>query len=1005
MFDIQKMPWCNHHILSENRLPIRTAFSIYQDEEEAQQGKSSRIQSLSGRWSFRWFPSAFDVTEEIITCEPVGWDCIQVPCSWQFAGYGSFLYTDEAYPFPIHPPYIPAVHETGVYKRFFSVDDPGENVYILRLDGVESACEVYVNGHYVGYTQGSRLPAEFDISAVCRCGENMLCLVVHQYCDGSYLEDQDMWWLGGIIRDVQLFTRSKQQIQNLVVKAGYDAATGFGSLHMHIAQAGEGRLRCRLWDRDGRMVLEEAVADSSFFTIADICPWNAEEPYLYTLTVSLLDKQGNVLECAVQKIGFRSVEIKHGTLLLNGRRIMLRGVNRHEFSPESGRAVSYEQTRADLLLMKQHHINAVRTAHYPNAPFFYDLCDELGLYVMDECDLETHGFEIEGIPTRLSDDASWRAAYLDRAERTIGRDRNHACVIMWSLGNESGWGSNFQAMYDWIQAQDTGLPVHYEGEHLGGNLDVTSSMYSSIGVLQELDLAPIEKPHILCEFAHAMGNGPGSLYEYIELMERARRIQGYFVWEWRDHGIKSMRENGDVYYRYGGEFGEDYHSGNFCMDGLLGADSVPTPGFYEFAKAIEPLHCQLRQDGGCELKSRFVFKTLKDCRAEWTLRKNGEILAVHTQFLEALQPGETRLLSAPPQLLQKEEEALLTLAVEFYDDQVLVGKGSTVLSKRKARRCHSKGELQLEASPYAYRIAGERFSLEVSLADACIHNYRYDGIALMESGPRLNFFRAYLDNDRIPSKDWVARNLHSMSVIVREAFYEKSEAGLHIELHADCAANAKNWRVPFCLRYDINPDGLIRVRFTGRFEGDFGAHYDQEVPKIGSAIFLPKNMQQLCYLACGPNESYVDSKQNSRKDIFRSTVDQMSFPYECPQDSGNRTDCEWIALHDAAHGLAAVSCKACDVSARSCSAKDLWRAMHACDVPKRDFIELNVDAVNSGLGSGSCGPQHLKAYAAQTMPFRLEYCLVPVTEQDVLSAAAAGQDYLYTLNHIGDEYV
>ena len=1000
MFKLTDKPWCNQNILEQNRLPVRTHFLPSSNLASALAGDFDRVQCLSGMWHFRWFNSALAPDDALINGTfTEDWETIKVPRSWQFAGYGKFLYTDEAMPFPLDPPYVPAINETGIYRRDFTVPCADGERYILRLDGVESCCEVFVNGAYAGYTQGSRLPAEFDVTSLCHIGSNALCLVVRQFCDGVYLEDQDMWWLGGIIRDVLLITRPDTHLENIIIDGDYDCHSNTGRLCLHTVVSGQGNAAICLLDANGNTVLtEENISENVSFSLPQIIPWNAEEPYLYTLLVTINDEAGRVVECIRQRVGFRRVEIINGTLLLNGRRLMLRGVNRHEFSPDDGRAVSVEQTRQDLLLMKRYHINAIRTSHYPNMPAFYDLCDELGLYVIDECDLETHGFSREGIPTRLVEDESWREAYLDRARRTIGRDRNHACVVMWSMGNESHWGSNFFAMSDWIHNADPSRPVHYEGDRGSDRVDVTSSMYTPVGGLYELDVSGNGKPHILCEFAHAMGNGPGGLEEYVEMMEHSRRIQGYFVWEWRDHGIRSVNEKGQVYYRFGGDFNEDYHSGNYCMDGLLTPDSTPSPDFFAYARAIAPFHVVADNDGNVKIESRYTFHTVAAPEACWTLRREGMSVIEHRQKLSPVKPGETVVLLVPDMLrLYNRDNAQWTLTVTFSENEQKLGWASNVLCRYTPMPLLPRGGISVCEKENGLLISGNRFSLQIDYTDGRVTDYCVNGKILMTKGPALELFRAYLDNDRIPERTWLKKNLHSMTPTVLSVAYTQKHDSVKVTVKSHFGANAKNWRVLLQQNYVICADGSIAVRLSGRFDGDFGTYYGEEVPRIGTVMMLADSLTKVVYCGFGPEESYCDSRAHCREDVFFDTVEKMSFPYPCPQESGNRTGTRWLVMHDEADGIVLSSIKGLDISAHTCTAKELWHARHACELPKHDFIEVHADLINSGLGSGSCGPQHLMAYSAQTTPFEIVYLLSSIQGTDVVAAAHRAQDILSSL--------
>lgn len=993
MFELSNLPWCNPLVLEENRLPAAVALYPFANEQEAMQGKHSRVQLLNGEWRFRWFQNALAVDAAVREESTEAYATIAVPCSWQFAGYGKMQYTDEAYPFPIDPPFVPAQNETGVYKRTFTL--PQVENHVLRLEGAESCASVYVNNCYIGYTQGSRLPAAFDITPACVAGENKLCIVVHQYCDGTYLEDQDMWWLGGLIRDIWLMTNPvKGYFGNAMIDAEYDAFTQAGQLRVRAEYTGSAALTLKLLDNQGQTVLE--ATKDGVFTLEGVTPWNAEQPTLYTLFLSLW-LEGECLQTICQKVGFRTVRIENGELKINQQRIMLRGVNRHEFSPTRGRCLSEAETKRDLLLMKKAHINAVRTSHYPNAPYFYDLCDELGLYVMDECDLETHGFEIENIPTRLANDPAWREAYIDRATRTVQRDRNHACVVMWSLGNESYDGDNFDAMYAYIHAQDPSRPVHYEGTRSNQNADVTSSMYSSVGLLSELDTIQMGKPHILCEFAHAMGNGPGGLMEYVELMENSRRIQGYFVWEWRDHGVATWAEGQGCYYRYGGEFGEAEHSGNFCMDGLLAADSTPTPGFYAYAKAIEPLHTVLWTSTSLQLQSRFAFRTVSSALVQWRLLCDGVEMACEKQPLPTLKAGETLCLPIPPRLLTASYDGLLTLIATFTQGEEQLGCADLLVHTPAPKPVVLEGIPQLTERADGYAIAGKDFSFEISAVDGCIHNYCRAGTCRMLKGPALNLFRAYTDNDRTPAKQWEALNLHCMTMTVKQMTWTSEKNVLCVRVAGCLGANARNWRVPCSYTYHMTAQGCVRMVLEGKFEGDFGLGYRDDLPRIGTTALVPSKQNQVVYCGYGPDESYCDSKQQAVKQVYTTLAEKMAFAYECPQESGNRTDTNFVVMADAlGQGLVLASCTGRDMSIQPCSDAAIWHAAHHKDLPPMEQWYLHFDLFNAGLGSASCGPRALRQYTVPTVPFVFDL-MIAAAEGEPTTAARHALDVLSTL--------
>ena len=972
MFDLSAQPWCNQRVLHVNRLKPRAFFQTSTDEEKALAGDFDRVHSLNGKWDFCYFDATpLDEQAFIKTLDTLSWSAIDVPRSFQMAGYGPLLYTDEDYPFPIQPPLVPAQNPTGVYRRFFEIDGSAD-ARILRMEGVESCASVYVNGQFAGYTQGSRLPAEFDITSLCHPGSNELLILIRQYCDGVYLEDQDMWWLGGVIRDVLLLNRPENRIEDIRIQADYEAETGLGTLSIYVPGS---KARCRLMDAGENTVWEGMSGEGHTFPVT---PWNAEEPYLYTLLVAYPK------ECARLRVGFRRVEITAGELRLNGRRLMLRGVNRHEFSPVNGRAVTREETRKDLLMMKQIHLNAIRTSHYPNNPFFYELCDELGLYVMDECDLETHGFEIEGTPSRLANDPMWRQAYLDRAERTFHRDCNFTCVIMWSLANESFRGENLHAMYDYFHHEDT-RPVHYEGDIAYTHSDVISTMYSPIGRLMERDASDPDKPMLLCEFAHAMGNGPGSLKEYRQAIEQSRHIQGYFIWEWRNHGI--LR---DGRYLHGGDAGSVYHSSNFCMDGLLNSDCTPTPGFYSFAKMNEPLRISL-QGTQLSVTSTFTFRTVRDARIHAELRREDQIIETWSITLPPLPSGETISILLPETLASAPENALYSLSVTVQDENAhSFGQESFVLREYVPQYQKEQG-IAWERQGDCLKLTDGAFSYQISLSDGRLYHYCVNGEERLSAGPQLSLYRPAMDNDKYRRERWCDLHLHAMTPVIERAQLEEDT----LILTGRLGAKARLWSVPFTLRYTPLPEGRLRIQLNWYFDGPFGEGRNDYLPRVGTDSVVPKQFDQMAYLGYGPGETYCDSKFHARYGWYTVPVRDLAFAYDCPQESGNRTGCKVSALLGAdGAGIAYVSQIPCDTAASFYCAGDIDHASHPDELNERDAITWRMDWKEAGLGSGSCGPEQLEAYTVRALPFHMDFVLMPVSQAKLVCIAQKGWDSL-----------
>ena len=635
--------WENLQVLQRNREPAHATLLPYADAAGAlsgERGASPYFKLLNGHWHFCYVPTPVEAPEhfESERFDASGWDSISVPSNWQMLGYGRPNYTNVRYPFPVDPPRVPQDNSCGLYRRTFALPEgwDGKEVF-LEFEGVNSAFYVWLNGQMVGYSQGAHVPAEFRLTPYVRSGANLLVVQVFQWSDGAYLEDQDMWRLNGIFRDVYLFATPSVHMRDVRVGAELDetytdavlnvsvALRNYGSsalgglikaLHELKGGASAGyRVSARLLDAAGAAVVEGEIGESisldagaeatlaASFSVKAPAKWSAEEPNLYTLLLTLADPAGSVQEVVRVNVGFRKVEIKQGVFYFNGVPIKLQGVNRHDTHPDLGHAVSLESMIHDVVLMKQHNINTVRTSHYPNDPRWLDLCDRYGLYVVDEADLECHGFGTVGDQDQISEDPAWEAAYLDRAIRMVERDKNHPCVIMWSLGNESGYGRNHVAMADWIHKFDPSLPVHYEGATGWGNrangkpfagvVDVYSTMYPTVErIINEGQQTDNPLPFFMCEYAHAMGNGPGNLKEYWDAIRAYPRLMGGCVWEWVDHSVRQRTEDGEEWWAYGGDFNDHPNDGNFCVDGLCWPDRTPYPGLIEYKKILEPVHVE-----------------------------------------------------------------------------------------------------------------------------------------------------------------------------------------------------------------------------------------------------------------------------------------------------------------------------------------------------------------------------------------------------------------------------
>ena len=883
---------------------------------------------------------------------------------------------------------MPAQNETGVYRRSFQANCAPSERLTLRFEGVESAFHVYVNGRQAGYSQGSRMPSEFDITGLVRPGENQLAVVVYQYSDGSYLEDQDMWWLGGITRDVLLLRRPACHLRDFVLDPDYDTASGEGLLYPRLPLVGaDGHVELAVYGPDGAaLTVREG---DGILRVPGVRPWTAETPVLYTVVATVYSSDGRVAEAVPQRVGFRHIAIEDGVFTINRCPVFLRGVNRHEFDSKTGRGVTREQAEQELTLIKRAGLNAIRCSHYPNNPFFYDLCDELGLYVIDECDLETHGFEPLGKDTQLNSDPAWRDAYLERVQRMVGRDRNRACVVIWSLGNESAYGPNFKAMYDWCKCNEPSRPVHYEGDFKNQTVDVSSTMYSTIGRLKELDtqLEP-KRPHIHCEFAHAMGNGPGSLKEYFETCEHSQRIQGVFVWEFKDHGVYEQLPDGRECYRFGGEYGEKFHNGNFCMDGLIRSDGVPSPGFWEYVRVAEPIHVERfdLSSGVVWVKNRFDFLDLSTFECHGRVLCDGAPQRKFLLHLPVAAPRSVTELHLPEDLQAGcPEGKLVTLELEFVSREPvwsqpeagwLAGRACAVLREESPVAADEAGPARCEAAGCVLNVFGPEFSLQLDPVLGRVRNYQVGGVLLMEDGPLLNYNRAFTDNDMLNKKEWDEKHLHSMRMCVAGIDWQQEGDALAIRVKGKFSPDAMDWGTNVTVTYRVWKDGSLTVAF----EGDFYGPVPSELPKIGTESHLPAALHRVIWRGYGPGECYCDSREAQADGVWRQEAVDMGFGYSCPQENANRTGVRWVVLAgDEGQGLAVAASRPIDLAVRPYSDEQLREAKHSCELePDAGRLYVQLDYRNSGLGSGSCGPSALAQYKAYPVHYQWELAFMPL---------------------------
>ncbi|GMK43940.1 beta-galactosidase [Paenibacillus glycanilyticus] len=1010
--------WDNLAVLERNRAKSRAYFIPFSDIEGAlsyDRGSSPWFKSLNGNWKFHyaqgpeWAPEAF--FEE--SYDVSGWDEIQVPGHWQLKGYGHPHYTDLYYPFPVNPPHVPNDNPTGSYVREFELPPYWNGRKLsVKFDGVDSAFHVWVNGEFVGYSQGSRLTSEFDLTPYAKAGINRMAVRVYQWSDGSYLEDQDMWYMSGIFRDVYLVSEPTSiRIADYRIVTELDAQYCDANLSVKVELSGDnlqGEVRLNLLDQEGNAVasavnpIDSASQDQAVteFALPVTKPalWSAESPALYHLTISIVDQHDHMMETVAQRVGFRKIEVKDGQFLVNGKAILLKGVNRHDHHPDTGRTVTLSTMIQDVMMMKQHNINAVRTAHYPNDPRFYDVCDEYGLYVMEEADLETHGFEPLGNISRLSDDPAWQDAYVDRIRRMVERDKNHPSVLFWSLGNESGFGCNFRAMSEWCKQADPTRLIHYEEDREAEVCDVVSTMYSSVEKMEGFgQLVDHPKPHILCEFAHAMGNGPGGLKTYFDTFDAYRRLQGGFVWEWIDHGISRKTADGKDDYAYGGDYGDEPNNSNFVIDGLVRPDRTPSPGLIEYKKIIEPVRVEYLSNHRIRVVNRYDFITLDHLHADWSVIADGRTVQSGVLVLPLIGPGESAELDVPVRMdaqlshLDSGAERWLNIGFSLAADCSWGERGHELawaqLALEAAERNASAAAVNLPTRSLSCSEEGREIILENDLFQIAfdsrqsgIRSLRMNGQELVNKGPRLNFWRAPIDNDMYVLPDWRKAHLDKLSERIDGCQWERLDEGtVRISWISRIAPPVHDWGFRCETVYTVTGSGLIMIDIHGVPEGKPPAM----LPKIGLQMELPPSMDNVKWYGRGPGESYSDSKEAGRFGVYSKTVDELFTPYIYPQENGNRTDVRWVSVTDGGGiGLLAVGEPTLEFSARRYADADLEAARHASDLVPRDFITLNLDYRQNGLGSNSCGPAQAPDCMVTPDEFRFRVLLKPYLSED-----------------------
>ncbi|TQJ46387.1 glycoside hydrolase family 2 TIM barrel-domain containing protein [Streptomyces sp. SLBN-115] len=943
--------------------------------------------SLNGPWRFRLSPTA-SVAEDFAAedFDDRSWEDLPVPSHWVLEGDGAHgrpIYTNVQFPFPIDPPHVPDENPTGDHRRHFDLpaDWADAERVVLRFDGVESLFRVWVNGAEIGSASGSRLAHEFDVTSAVRPGDNVVAVRVYQWSAASYVEDQDQWWLPGIFRDVTLIARPVGGLEDVWLRTGF--ADGHGRVDVEItAEPTAYPVTLRIPELGIERTWSDP-AEVTPFDIADVEPWSAERPRLYDVTVS------TAAETVTLRAGFRTVEIRGDRFLVNGRRVVFHGVNRHETHPLRGRVFDEEHAREDLARMKRFNVNAIRTSHYPPHPRLLDLADEFGFWVVLECDLETHGFEKLNWVGNPSDDPTWRAAYLDRIERTVERDKNHPSIVIWSLGNEAGSGSNLAAMSAWVHARDAERPVHYEGDYTGEYTDVYSRMYASVPETEQigtdgsrfplLGCTPAQgarqrtKPFLLCEYAHAMGNGPGAFDQYEALVHRYPRLHGGFVWEWRDHGISTTTADGTPYHAYGGDFGEVVHDGNFVMDGMLLSDDVPTPSLHEFKAVVQPIRFTFDADKVTIANLRHTADT-SDLRFRWRVEHDGT--PVDSGYLEvpAVVAGDSGRVSLPRIPVAPDAETWITVEAVLAAGTAWAAAGHVVATAQLDRSLHRP--VRAARARTGWKPGDGTLTLgRAEFVDGSLA--RLGGREV--TGPRLELFRAPTDNDEgawgdVAESDanidgvsnaelWRRDGLDRLTT--RRVSLERATGALRT-VDKVSAANSGSWVMVESV-WSLEGDELeLRVEV----EPSRGWH--TVWPRIGIRFDLPDGdapVDGAEWFGLGPLESYPDSLRAARTGRFSATVRDLAVDYARPQETGHRSALRRLTLTSAETEVLRIEALP-DTRGRRPgftlsrhTPQEIARAEHPFELPTSTTSHLIVDAAQHGLGSRACGPDVWPEYA------------------------------------------
>ena len=1000
----------NLSVLHENTMPARAYYipasrrmgNLVEHREE-----SDRMQLLNGTWKFQYFNSIYDIQDSFFekNYDTENFDEIQVPSVWQMAGYDTHQYTNIRYPFPFDPPYVPQDIPCGAYVHTFeySRDEKAPKSF-LNFEGVDSCFYVWINGSYIGYSQVSHMTSEFDVTDVLQDGTNTVAVLVMKWCDGSYLEDQDKFRMSGIFRDVYILKRPKQAISDYHIKTRIEDMLAKVEIEMKFYSPLN--VKISIEDRNGAVVALGSIAEEGTAVLEIASPelWNTENPYLYKL---ILETENEVI---VDHIALRKIEIKDQVIYLNGQKIKFRGVNRHDSDPVTGFTINPEQITTDLTLMKQHNFNAIRSSHYPNAPFFYEMCDKYGFMVIDEADIEAHGpfmiYRKEDTDynrfkrwnEKIADDPVWEKAIVDRVKLMVERDKNRFCIVMWSMGNESAYGCNFEKALEWTKNFDPDRITQYESARYRNydetydysNLDVYSRMYPALSEIQEYLDKDGSKPFLLVEYCHSMGNGPGDFEDYFQMIQDNDKMCGGFVWEWCDHAIAhGTAENGKTIYAYGGDHGEEIHDGNFCMDGLVYPDRTVHTGLLEYKNVYRPARVISydKESGELVLHNYMDFDNLKDyVKISYELTQDGLLIGKGKLAEVSVVPhseGKTNLQVNVPENgkcylkltyhLKKEMPLLEEDYILGFDEiEVSQKDAKCQLAEKWVEKTVTDSELQVSEDDTKIHIKGREFAYTIDRRTALFTEMKFAGREYLNHPMELNIWRAPTDNDMYIKSEW--KKAHYDKAYTRAYTTEvvQGKHGVKITSHASVVAETVQKILDVTITWKIEAAGKIDADIAVTKDDEF-----PDLPRFGVRMFLDKKLSAARYFGMGPQESYCDKHQAASHGLYHANVDDLHEDYIRPQENGSHYDCEYVELNNSRYGIVVSAENAFSFNASYYTQEELEKKTHNYELTESDSVVFCVDYALNGIGSNSCGPVVLDQYRFDDVLFRFQFTLIP----------------------------